>query len=173
MLSEGGPTCLVGVSCEGGGQDLPSLSIPVVALILVFLGGGGGADLALHQSLRSSLVGLSDLLELGLDRLPCECAKKREGYRRPSELRLTLMTSFWDLHHRVAAQEAIRSSFSVLALQPPASPSPSAGDVTFHPEHPDPGHAPCPAVARPAPWQPPPRLCTTMIKSNFSSSCGL
>lgn len=67
-------TCLVSVGGEGRCQDLPCLSIPmvnifIIVVVIVFI--RGGADMALHQSLSSSLVGLSDLLELGLDRHSC------------------------------------------------------------------------------------------------------
>lgn len=160
-------TCLVGVGGEGGRQDLPSLSILVVnssIVIIVVVVRGGGADLALHQSLSSSLVGLPDLLELGLDRRTCQ-SQKQTAVSRFDHLTLRSTSARVRPHH--AEVQAPRRSWSCLLVRPPtvlqrlrpASPSPSAvGGVTFHPEPPDSGHAPFPAVARPAPWQLPLKL---------------
>ena len=159
-------TCLVGVGGEGGRQDLPSLSILVVngSIIIIVFVVRGRADLALHQSLNSSLVGLPDLLELGLDRRTCQ-SQKQTAVSRFDHLLLRSMSAWVRPHH--AEVQVPRWSWSFLLVRPPtvqrrlrpASPSPSVvGVVTFHPEPPDSGHAPFPAVARPAPWQLPLKL---------------
>lgn len=51
-------------------------------------------------------------------------------------------------HHLEALAASVQPSPSVQA-----SPSLSAADVIAHLEHSDPGHAPCPSVARRAPWR--------------------
>lgn len=89
LQASGISTCLVGVGGEGGRQDLPSLSFLVVSIIdavVVFIR-GGGAEVALDQSLSSSLVGFPDLLKLGLDSQTMRRFRRRARLRSDSSSR--------------------------------------------------------------------------------------
>lgn len=70
-------TCLVGVGVERWCQDpplFPSVMVTsrIIVFIIIIIILGWGAYLSPHESLSSSLVGLPDFLEPGLDQYACQ-----------------------------------------------------------------------------------------------------